>query len=61
MGLGLAFDLEHRHAYLFPDSFFDAVIGLRPPPTLFAVTNVWGPLTLALLVGGVGVLLSRRK
>ena len=30
-------------------------------PTLFAVTNVWGPLTLALLVGGVGVLLSRRK
>jgi len=23
VGLGLAFDLEHRHTYLFPDSFFD--------------------------------------
>lgn len=23
IGLGLAFDLEHRHTYLFPDSFFD--------------------------------------
>jgi MFS superfamily sulfate permease-like transporter len=23
VGLGLAFDLEHKHAYLFPDSFFD--------------------------------------
>ena len=23
-------------------------------PTLFAVTNVWGPLILALLVGGIG-------
>ena len=23
VGLGVAFDLEHRHTYLFPDSFFD--------------------------------------
>jgi MFS superfamily sulfate permease-like transporter len=23
VGLGIAFDLEHRHTYLFPDSFFD--------------------------------------
>ncbi|MFO0802185.1 MAG: SulP family inorganic anion transporter [Gemmataceae bacterium] len=23
IGLGIAFDLEHRHTYLFPDSFFD--------------------------------------
>jgi MFS superfamily sulfate permease-like transporter len=23
VGLGLAFDLEHKHTYLFPDSFFD--------------------------------------
>lgn len=23
IGLGMAFDLEHRHTYLFPDSFFD--------------------------------------
>ena len=23
IGLGVAFDLEHRHTYLFPDSFFD--------------------------------------
>ena len=23
VGLGLAFDLEHKHAYLFPNSFFD--------------------------------------
>ena len=24
VGLGVAFDLEHKHTYLFPDSFFDA-------------------------------------
>ena len=24
VGLGVAFDLEHRHTYLFPDSFFDS-------------------------------------
>ncbi len=23
VGLGIAFDLEHKHTYLFPDSFFD--------------------------------------
>ena len=30
-------------------------------PTIFAITNVWGTLVLALLVGGAGILLSRRK